>query len=169
MAEPLYPLQQLLEVKQDRVDKAEKVVQEKKRALENEQQKLLQVEKERDVVLKHHEDKLQQLREALDKGTTSPEILQMKSYLKVVKEQLAKEEIKVKKQKEQVALAEKNLEAAQAELQRKRVELEKIKMHKEEWEKETKHEMMKEEAKESDEVGTLTHQAEKRKKQRGEK
>jgi len=167
MAETLYPLEQLLEVKQDRVNKAEKVVQEKQRALEAEREKLAKLEKERDLTLHHHDDKLTQLRQALDQGSTSAKILQMKAYLKVVKEKLTKEEAKVKKQQEQVALAEKNLESAKLELQRKRVELEKIKMHKEEWEKEAAREMIKEETKETDEVGSLMHQAEKRKKKRG--
>jgi flagellar biosynthesis chaperone FliJ len=165
-AQPVYPLEQLLTVKKERVNKAEKIVQEKRRALEIEVEKLKKVEAERDRVLKHHDEKLSQLRISLDEGTTSPEILQMKAYLKVVKGQLVKEEEKVKKQKDQVATAQKNLEVAQEELQRKRVELEKIKMHKEEWIKDTKIEMLKEESKEMDEIGNLTHQAEKRKRNR---
>lgn len=164
-----YPLEQVREVKLDRVDKAEKVVNEKKRALEIEEDKLKKVEAERDKVLNHHGEKLTQLREALDSGSTSPEILQMKAYLKVVKEQLAKEEQKVKKQQEQVVVAENNLKIAISDLKQKRLELEKIALHKEEWEKEAAKEMLKEEIKEEDEVGTLMHQAEKRKKERGEK
>lgn len=164
-----YPLEQLLDVKKDRVDKAEKIFQEKRRALEVEEKKLAQVEKERDKVSHHYKEKLEQMRASLDKGTTSPEILQMKGYLKVVKEQLVKEDVKVQKQKEQVATAKKNFDIAQEELQRKRVELEKIKVHKEEWSKEMKIEATKREVKESDEIGTLIHGAEMRKKKKGDK
>ncbi len=59
-----YPLEQVLEVKKDRVEKAEKVVREKKRLLEVEKEKLERVEKERDLVLHHHNEKLSQIREA---------------------------------------------------------------------------------------------------------
>lgn len=169
MAKSKYPLDQVREVKQDRVDKAEKVVKEKKYALEIEQGKLKKVEAERDKVLSHHDEKLAQLRLSLDEGTTSSEVLQMKAYLKVVKEQLAKEEQKVIKQKEQVKLAEANLKAAEDDLKQKRLELEKIALHKTEWEKEAAKEMLKEEIKEEDEIGNLMYQSEKRKKQRGDK
>ena len=161
--EPKYPLEQVLDVKKDRVEKAEKVVKEKKRALEIEEEKLKKIEKERDIVLNHHKDKLAQLRKALDEGTTSDEVLQMKAYLKVVKEKLIKEEAKVKEQQKQVKTAEQNLETAKQDLHRKRMEVEKIQLHKEEWTKETRKEMQREEAKEHDEVGTTMHQAHKRK------
>ncbi len=125
MKKPEYPLEQVLTVKKDRVEKAEKVVTEKRRALEIEQEKLRKVQEERDAVLKHHDDKLAQLREELDEGTTSEEVLKMKAYLKVVKEKLAKKEEKVKEQQGQVKIAEKNLEIAIQDLNRKRIEEEK--------------------------------------------
>lgn len=159
-----YPLEQVLEIKHDRVKKAQKVVDEKKRLLEVEEKKMKQLEEERDVVLHHHRDKLQQLRQALDEGTTSIEVLQMKSYLKVIKEKLVKAETKVIEQQKQVQVAKKNLEAAQKDLYRKLLEEEKIKMHKEHWVKEEKIEIEKNEAKEHDEIGQVLHQATKRKK-----
>lgn len=158
-----YPLKQVLEVKRDRVEKAEKVVKEKKRALEIEQEKLKKIEAERDAVLRHHNEKLDQLRAALDEGTTSDEVLMMKTYLKIVKEKLVKEEEKVKQQKAQVATAQKNLEEAQATLKRKRVEEEKIKVHKEEWEKQVKRETRVAEEKVQDELGATIHGTQKRK------
>ena len=48
MAKIVYPLKQVLEVKQKRVEDAEKVVLEKKLALEKEQEKLAQREADRD-------------------------------------------------------------------------------------------------------------------------
>lgn len=161
---PKYPLEQVWAVKKERVRKAEKVVDEKKRALEVEQEKLKKIEAERDAVLKHHNEKLAQLRKALDEGTTSDEVLQMKAYLKIVKEKLAKEEAKVKEQKNQVRIAEKNLEEAKKDLHKKRIEEEKIKMHHEEWLKEMKRELAKHEAKEHDEIGQVLYEAHRRKK-----
>lgn len=164
--EPHYPLEQVLSVKKDRVDRAEKVFKEKKKALEIEEEKLKKVEKERDLVRKHHDEKLAQLRKALDEGTTSDEVLGMKAYLKVVKEKLAKEEAKVKEQQKQVKTAEQNLELAKQDLYRKRIEAEKIEIHKVAWNKEKQKEQMRLEAKEQDEVGTTIHQT--RRKKRGD-
>ncbi len=158
-----YPLEQVLAVKKDRVEKAERVVEEKKRALKTEEEKLKKVEEERDKVLNHHKDKLSQLRHALDTGTTSDEVLQMKSYLKVVKEKLVKEEAKVKTQKEQVRVAEKKLEDAKVDLKKKRTEEEKISLHKEQWMKEMRLEEAKKEANEQDEIGQLLYESNKRK------
>ncbi|MCH9626805.1 MAG: hypothetical protein S4CHLAM2_04360 [Chlamydiales bacterium] len=159
-----YPLEQVLAVKKDRVEKAERVVEEKKRALEVEEEKLKKVEAERDAVLNHHNDKLAQLRQVLDVGTTSDEVLQMKAYLKVVKEKLAKEEEKVQQQQQHVRAAESELEAAKEELNQRRIEEKKIETHKKEWEKEARIELAKEEAKEQDEIGQVLYESHRKKK-----
>lgn len=159
-----YPLEQVLEVKKDRVQKAEKALIEKKRALEIEMEKLRKAEAERDVVLNHHKDKLTQLRSAMDTGTTSDEVIQMKGYLKSVKEKLVIEEAKVKKQQEQVKNAEKQVELARLEFQKKRVELEKINLHKVEWKTDEAKELVKEEEKAEDEMSGVIHERERRKK-----
>ena len=159
-----YPLEQVLAVKHERVERAERVVEDKKKALEVEQEKLKKVEEERNKVLNHHSDKLAQLRHALDTGTTSIDVLRMKAYLKVVKEKLVKEEAKVKTQQEQVRIAEKNLEDAKRELKKKRLEEEKISLHKEEWTKEMRAEQAKQEAKDQDEIGQVLYEARRRKK-----
>jgi flagellar biosynthesis chaperone FliJ len=160
---PKYPLEQVLHVKKDRVDKAEKVVKEKKRSLEIEEEKLKRVEMERNAVFNHHHDKLTQLRAALDEGTTSHEVLKMKNYLKVVKERLIKEDAKVKTQKEQVKIAQQNLDAALQDLKRKRLEAEKIELHQDEWKKDQRKEAEREEAKEQDEVGNTLFESQRRK------
>lgn len=165
MTKPIYPLEQVLSIKKDRVEKAEKVVTEKKRALQIELDKLKTVEEERDVVRNHHQDKLTQLRAALDEGTTSDEVLQMKAYLKVVKAKLLKAEEKVKQQKEQVRNAEKQLEEARKDLQMKRLEEEKITLHKQEWEKETNREIAKKEAIDQDEIGQVLYESHRKNKE----
>lgn len=153
----VYPLKQVLEVKQKRVTEAEKVVQEKKIALEKEQEKLAQREAERDKVKNHKLDKLKQLRDTLDHESTSPKIQQMKVYLKIVDEKLLIEEKKVKDQQEQVKLAEKNLEQAREELRRKRQEVDKLLTHKKDWEKETRKELEIIEGREQDELGSIIY------------
>ncbi|EPP34551.1 hypothetical protein CP10139811_0782 [Chlamydia ibidis] len=160
---PKYPLEPVLAIKKDRVDRAEKVVKEKRRLLEIEQEKLREREADRDKVKNHYMQKIQQLRELLDEGTTSDPVLQMKSYIKVVAVQLSEEEEKVSKQKESVLAAAKELEAAEASLAKRRKEEEKTRLHKEEWMKEA----LKEEARafenEQDEMGQLLHQLRKQK------
>lgn len=153
----VYPLKQIIEVKQKRVEDAEKIVKEKQLALIKEQQKLAEREAERDQVKTHKKDKLQQLRETMDQGTTTTKIQQMKIYLKLVDEKLKVEEKKVKDQQEQVAIAEKNLEQAKIDLQRKRQDVDKLLMHKKDWEKEKRKELEIIEGREQDELGSIIH------------
>lgn len=152
-----YPLKQVLEIKIKRVEDAERVVKEKRQALEQEQEKLIKAEEARDKVREHQQDKLLQLREELDQGTTSPKIIQMKVYLKVVQEKLALEEKKVKDQKAKVVAAEKELEEAKHQLYLRRQEVDKIETHKTSWKKEKAKEMQLEEEKEMDEIGNIIY------------
>lgn len=153
----VYPLAQVLNIKKKRVEAAELIVQEKKKALEAEQEKLKQREAERDKVQKHRKEKLDQLREELDGGTTTDVVQQMKAYIKVVDERVKIEIKKVNEQKEQVKIAEKNLEAAQEDLRKKRIEVDKLETHRKDWEKEMKLEQTRSEEKEMDEVGNVIH------------
>lgn len=157
MNQIVYPLKQVIEVKQRRADEAEKVVKEKQLALNKEKEKLAEREADRDKVKSHKKDKLQQLRDELDGGTTTTKIQQMKVYLKLVDEKLKVEEKKVKDQQEQVKIAEKNLEQAKLELQRKRQEVDKLLMHKKDWEKEKRKELEVIESREQDELGSIIH------------
>jgi len=151
----VYPLKQVLEVKQRRVEDAEKVVKEKQEILQKEKEKLEQREKEKAVVQTHHNDKLKQLRAEMDQGTTSDVILQMRAYLKVVKERLAAEDKKVEDQKAQVKTAENNVQIAKQELARKRQEVDKLLTHEKDWIKEIRKEMEIMEGREMDELGTV--------------
>lgn len=149
----VYPLKQVLEVKHRRVEAAEKVLKEKQELLAKEEEKLKKAEAERDKVLKHQQDKLQQLRDETSHATTSPKVQQMKIYLKVVAEKLQVEEKKVNDQKEQVNIAQKNVDDARADLVRKRLEVDKLKTHESDWQKEMRKELEIIEAREQDEIG----------------
>jgi flagellar biosynthesis chaperone FliJ len=163
MAKLEYPLKQVIEVKQRRVDDAEKVVREKQLALEKEEQKLKEREADRDKVKNHKKDKLQQLRDTLDHEMSSPKVQQMKVYLKVVEEKLKVEEKKVKDQQDQVTLAQKNLDQAKEDLRIKRQEVDKLLTHKKDWEKEMKKEQEIVEGREQDELGTVIYVGRQRK------
>jgi hypothetical protein len=153
----VYPLKQIIEVKQKRVEDAEKVVKERLLALEKEQEKLVQREAERDKIKKHQQDKLKQLRDAMDHETTSHKIQQIKVYLKIVDEKLKIEEKKVKDQREQVDIATKNLEKAREDLRIKRQEVDKLLTHKQDWEKQMRKELEIIEGREQDELGSIIY------------
>lgn len=159
---PKYPLEQVLDVKKKRVEEAEKVVAEKKKQLEREQEKLKRAELERDKVKQHYRDKLLQLRKVMDAGTTTDKIQQMRQYLQVVEEKLVQEEDKVKKQKQAVEQALVDLKNAQETWKQCIKEVDKLQEHRKVWLKAAQIEIEKTEAKEQDELGSVMFMSNKR-------
>jgi hypothetical protein len=157
-----YPLEQLMTIKQNRFDQAVKTLEAKKLLLEQAKQKLAAAEKERNDVLGHKTAKLAQLRESLDAGTTTDKIQQMKVYLKLVDERLVEKEKRVVEAQKGVDVAQKQVEAATQEVFQKKKDLEKLEMHKEEWEKEMRYWTEKQAGAEQDEQGSATHTMRKR-------
>ena len=150
-----YPLEDLLMIKIKRFDQAIKVFEEKTEILLKEQEKLFELETERDEVLSHKMDKLKQLREALDSGTRTDKIQQMKVYIEVVDDRVASKQKKVDAQKTVVDKAEKELEEAKKNLFEKKKDLEKIKIHKDEWTIEERELAKQLEDLEQDEIGAI--------------
>jgi flagellar export protein FliJ len=153
-----YPLEQVAIIKQKKCDEAEKALREKKKALEREQEKLAAVEKERDEVKDHRFAKLTQLREKMDEGAPSDKIQQMRDYLKVVDEKLKAKEIKVKEQQKLVETAKQQVEIARNDFIKKQQDVEKMQMHRKEWEKEMQALAQHKETVETDEIGSVLHQ-----------
>ena len=149
-----YPLDQVIQVKQKRLDDAERAYKEKLRLLEVEQEKLKAAEQERDKAKETYSVKLADMRAALDAGKSTTTLRQKRDYLKLVKEKLLVEEGKVKEQMKMVDTAQKNADLARRDMQDKRKELEKMQMHKEEWQKEAGKEVVRQEGHEQDELGT---------------
>ena len=158
-----YPLDQLVAIKQKRLEEAEKVLAEKRSILATEQQKLLELEKKRDEIKEHYKSKLAQLREKLDAGTGTDKITQMKQYLKLVAEDLKAEEIKVDAQTKVVENAQAQVEIARQDLFKKQKDIEKLKIHHKEWEKEMHAIEQQKEGHETDEMGSTRHTLKKRK------
>lgn len=159
---PKYPLEQLVLIKKNRFDQAVKILEEKKELLAKAHEALHKVAMERDKVLQHKQDKLTQLRDALDTGTTSDKVQQMKVYLKIVDERLVAAERKVTDAKGKVDLAQKQVDAATQEVFLRKKDVEKLDMHKVEWEKEAKYFVVQKEASEHDEQGSSTYTTRKR-------
>lgn len=158
-----YPLEQIIKVKERRVEEQEKVVKQKQEILQKEKEKLAEREKDRDKAKKHLADKLQQLRNEMDGGTTTDKIQQMKAYLNVAKEKLLIEEKKVKDQMVQVQQAEEVLEKEKEILKMRRQEVDKLKSHKKDWLKEARKELEIIEGREQDELGSTSFLNKKRK------
>lgn len=159
-----YPLAQLLDIKVRRFDEAVKVLAKKREILAKEEEKLRKLEKEKEKVVQHKMDKLTKLREALDEGIKTPTIQQMKQYLKTVEEKLAEKKKQVAAQKKEVDTAQKQVDTAQSDLYQKQKDVEKLKIHKKEWEKEM---LLEEERKlelEQDEIGSSVYELKKRSK-----
>ena len=112
------------------------------------------VEKKRDDVKKHRDEKLTQMNEELDEGTTSDKIEQMQMYLQIVEEKLLSREKKVEEQKGKVKEAELAVEAAKKEVLQRQIDVEKLDIHKGEWIKEVKKEEAREARSLSDELGS---------------
>ena len=169
MSQSEYPLEQVTLIKQKKLDEAEKILKERKLVLDKEKDKLVTLEKDRDTVKKHRDEKLQQLREKLDEGTTSDKIQQMRLYLKEVDEKLKLRETKVKDQKKIVDAAEKKVEEARQDMLKRQQDMEKMRLHRNEWEKEVKILEEQKEAKEMDETGSALYSSKKRKESRTDK
>jgi len=152
-----YPLAQLTLIKKRRMEEAERFLQECKLKLEKEQKELKRVEKERDKTLKHKDDKETQLNDELSEGTTADKIRAAERYIKVVDEELQKKQKKVDDQKSVVKKAENALEAARSDLLKKQQDVEKMKLHRKEWDKEMRKIEKQQEGIVTDELGSAMH------------
>ncbi|MCX6988127.1 MAG: type III secretion T3S chaperone [Chlamydiae bacterium] len=161
MSQSQYPLEQITVIKQRKLETAEKILKEKKQALQTEQDKCAALEKERDAVKSHWDDKLQQLRDTLDQSSTSDKIQQMKVYMKEVDIKLKQKEGKVTEQQKRVAVAEQHVEEARKEMIKREQDVEKMRLHKKEWDKEMKILAEQKESMEMDETGSSIYSRQK--------
>jgi flagellar biosynthesis chaperone FliJ len=98
----------------------------------------------------------------MEKGTTSDQIMIKERYLKVVvEEKLKREHAKVVEQKKEVNKAVDEVEKARILLEQRRQDVEKLRLHREDWEVEMRRLEAAEENKETDEIGTTMHTARK--------
>lgn len=152
-----YPLEQLYTIKKKRLEEAEKVLRDKKIALQKEIDDLKKAEDARNATKKHREEKLHQLRMKMDEGEKTDKLGMMKTYLKGVDQELEKKEKKVKEHVAKVEAAEKAVEDARKVMIQKQHDVEKLKEHKKEWQKEHKIEEERKEGIVTDELGTSMH------------
>ncbi len=158
MKKPKYPLEQVDLIKKKRLEEAEKILKEKKKILENEEEKLVAAKKKRDDVKAHKNTKIRKYMDEVMEGTTSDKIQMHEKYIKeVVNKELQEEEKKVKTQRDAVTKAETELEKAREDRLKKNQDVEKLKLHRVEWEKEVRIEMDRAEGAINDELGANVH------------
>jgi hypothetical protein len=162
---PKYPLEQLLLIKERRLEEAEKKLKEKKQILEKEQLKLKKLEEDCQITHDHMQDKIKQLDEEMSEGTYSDKIDIANKYMKVVQDQLNQKKKKVLEQDKVVKTAAQNVEIARQEMIKRQQDIEKLNIHKAEWKKEVMKEIEYKEALEGDEIGSAKHISLKRAKQ----
>jgi len=162
---PTYPLEQLVRIKNRRLEAAEKVLKQKKEALDKEKERLKKVEVSRDETINHRQDKIDQLRETLDAGTTSDKVEMMKVYIKEVDGELKKKIKKVEEQQKVIEDAKEKVEEARKDLYKKQQDVEKLNMHRKEWDKEMKALEEYHDAIETDELGSAMFNIKKFKKE----
>jgi hypothetical protein len=154
---PKYPLEQLMLIKERRLEESEKRLKEKKQILEKELQKLKTLEAEAQLVHDHKQEKIKQLDKEMDQGTDSLQLDIAYKYLKIVQEQLVQKKKKVLEQDKVVKTAEQQVEAARIEMIKKQREVEKLTIHKDEWKKEVMKEIEYKETLNSDEIGSAKY------------
>lgn len=160
-----YPLEQIAQIKQKRLEEAEKTLKEKKRLFDVETEKLKKAEEKRDLVKTHRHTKLKKFLDEMEGGITSDKIALHERYLKkVVDEELKVEEKKVADQIKVLKKAEEEVEKARKDHLKKNQDVEKLKLHKQEWTKEVLVEELKRESAETDELGSSAHAMKKRSK-----
>ncbi len=164
-SEPKYPLEQVMLIKKNRFDQAVKTLEAKKEILEKAYEKLFDLTQVFDAAAKHKKTKLDQLRESLDAGTSTDKIQQMKTYLKVVDEDLKVKKKAVDTQQKAVDTAQAQVDLATDDLFQKKKDLEKLEIHKKEWEKEARHLLERKEEAEHDEQGSAGYHRLKREKE----
>lgn len=156
-----YPFKQLAEIKQKNLETAEINLREKKRILEQEQAHLTKKETERDLVKEHRMEKLQQLRDHMDEGAVPHKIEQMKQYLKLIDEKLMMKQQAVVEQKKKVKFAEEEVAKARKELIECQQDVEKMRLHRKEWDREIRLIEGQKEGVDMDEIGSASHQRKK--------
>ncbi len=149
-------------IKKKRLDEAEKKLKEAKELLENEKKTLKALEDEAQKTLDHKMEKVKQLDEEMDEGTTSDKIEVAKKYLETVEEDLVRKKRKVEAQVPKVEAAKKHVEESRQNMLKKQQDVEKLNIHRKEWEKEAKYEIRQKEAIEQDEIGTAKYTSLKR-------
>lgn len=166
--QPKYPLEQIALIKAKRLEESEKILKQKKELLEQEYKKLEETKKKLEKVKKHRDEKMAQFEKELDEGTTSDKVEIHDRYIKnVVNEELKIEKNKVETQKKAVKVAEHAVEEARKDYLKKNMDVEKLKIHKEEWKKEVAVELSREEIADNDELGSNIHTLKNRNKNLG--
>lgn len=158
MKKPHYPLSEIYTIKEKRLEEAEKELKKAKETLREEEKKLEEFKERYKTVLKLKDEKIRKYLDQFQEGMSSTEIHRHTEYIKnVVNEELKIEKKKVDDQSYVVVKAKEKVEEARKVHLARQMEVEKLKLHKEEWKKEIQKEEIKSDSSLTDELGMNIH------------
>ena len=161
-----YPLKEIIEIKKRRLEEAEKILRQKQDALVEAEKNLTEKKKLLNASEKVKLEMIEKHYKKIENGTTADVMERHNHYIQeVINVKIAEEKKKVEAQKKVVQEAHVALDKARAERLEKHKDLEKIHTHEKEWSKEAKKELEIFEAIVEDEIGTIIHGKQSRKKQ----
>ena len=154
-----YPLIELAEIKKKRLQEAEKLLKSAREERDTQEKKCEALRLEYEKIESHKVDKITQLREILDTGTTTDKIDAMKLYLKSVEVKLLEKNKAYSAQKKVLETAEKKYQDAKEYVFTCHKAVEKFSIHKSDWMKELRKIEAVEAAKTLDELGSIIYTA----------
>lgn len=151
-----YPLEEICKVKEERKNRAARVVQEKQRILDAEEQKLQQLQAEYQQQIDYKTNRINDLMDMRDRGEITPSYYkQMMLFTIVLDEKIMTAYKYIEQQRVVIQKAQKAVNDAKAELKLREIEVDKIKEHKKEWVEEEKKRVDEIIEDELDEIGAL--------------
>ncbi len=163
MKKPKYPLEEIITIKGKRLEEAEKMLKHQKEILDEENKKLKECKKKLEDVKKRKIEKVKKHLDLLEKGTTSKEIAIHERYLKqVISEELQVEMKKVNNQEKIVKQSEENVVKARKEYLQKNQDVEKLNLHRKEWDREIEKQEILDESNEGEELNINIHSRKRR-------
>ncbi len=168
---PPYPAEQILGLRQKAVEEAERLLRERRLATERERQKLAKLKEERLEIDRRKAAAQDEFQKRL--GQPGANIMmeneRLVAYEKRCVVEAAAKDAEIRQQDAEVKRAESREQDAKFELNQRIKELEAIKEHKKEWEKETRRELEEAEERKLEEIGEVMHTTRERKEQRVQK
>lgn len=160
-----YPLHQIDIIKKKRLDQAERALREKREEERVVQEKYDRAKQDRQKALEARDNKLNLLREKMDEGAPSAKIETIRVYLKIVDETFQQKHQIYETFADKLRGAQEATEAARQEVIQRQKDQEKMQEHRKQWDKEMRAFDEQEEAKLTDDMGTVRFIKDKQKKQ----
>ncbi len=164
---PPYPLQVVLEQREREKDKAQKRLEDAKKAVKREKEKAEQLREEKKAIEKKKDAAVNEFQQRISGGGVAMNIQaeaeRLTHFEKRMEAEIVQQDQKIKAQDQEVKRAERAVQDAVFELNKASMNLEAMEKHKERWTKEKKAEIEAIQELEADEIGQVMWVARQRK------